>query len=97
MVSCLGGFDTLELATIRQIAPCWGQCTMRRVLGIRGGQGETLELPTAVAGANRDPGGDEGFEFEFEIDLSLSSIHILSLSSVGFRFDVEFDFDPVSS
>jgi len=28
---------------------------MRRVLGIRGGQGETLVLPTAVAG------GDEGF------------------------------------
>ena len=27
----------------------------------RGGQGETLVLPTAVAGANRDPGGDEGF------------------------------------
>ena len=35
---------------------------MRRVLGIRGGQGETLVLriPTAVAG------GDEGFVFEFE-------------------------------
>jgi len=40
--------------------------TMRRVLGIRGGQGETLVLPTVVAGANRDSGGDEGFEFEFE-------------------------------
>ena len=39
---------------------------MRRVLGMRGGQGETLVLPTAVAGANRDPGGDEGFVFEFE-------------------------------
>ena len=39
---------------------------MRRVLGIRGGQGETLVLPTVVAGANRDSGGDEGFEFEFE-------------------------------
>ena len=34
---------------------------MRRVLGIRGGQGETLVPPTAVAG------GDEGFVFEFEI------------------------------
>ena len=38
---------------------------MRRVLGIRirGGQGETLVLilPTAVAGASRDPGGEEGF------------------------------------
>ena len=35
---------------------------MRRVLGIslRGGQGETLVPPTAVAG------GDEGFVFEFE-------------------------------
>jgi hypothetical protein len=32
----------------------------RRVLGIRGGQGETLVPPTAVAG------GDEGFVFEFE-------------------------------
>jgi hypothetical protein len=32
---------------------------MRRVLGIRGGQGETLVPPTAVAG------GDEGFVFEF--------------------------------
>jgi hypothetical protein len=30
------------------------------VLGIRGGQGETLVPPTAVAG------GDEGFVFEFE-------------------------------
>ena len=40
--------------------------TMRRVLGIRGGQGETLVLPTVVAGANRDSGGGEGFEFEFE-------------------------------
>ena len=39
---------------------------MRRVLGIRGGQGEALELPTAVAGAKRDPDGDEGFQFEFE-------------------------------
>ena len=34
--------------------------TMRRVLGIRGGQGETLVPPTAVAG------GDEGFVFESE-------------------------------
>ena len=35
---------------------------MRRVLGIilRGGQGENLVPPTAVAG------GDEGFVFEFE-------------------------------
>jgi hypothetical protein len=33
---------------------------MRRVLGIRGRQGETLVPPTAVAG------GDEGFVFEFE-------------------------------
>jgi hypothetical protein len=33
---------------------------MRRVLGIRGGQGETLVPPTAVEG------GDEGFVFEFE-------------------------------
>jgi hypothetical protein len=33
---------------------------MRRVLGTRGGQGETLVPPTAVAG------GDEGFVFEFE-------------------------------
>ena len=33
---------------------------MRRVLGIRGGQGEMLVPPTAVAG------GDEGFAFEFE-------------------------------
>jgi hypothetical protein len=33
---------------------------MRRVLGIRGGPGETLVPPTAVAG------GDEGFVFEFE-------------------------------
>jgi hypothetical protein len=33
-----------------------------RVLGIRGGQGETLVPPTAVAVA----GGDEGFVFEFE-------------------------------
>jgi hypothetical protein len=33
---------------------------MRRVLGIRGGQGETLVPPTAVAG------GDERFVFEFE-------------------------------
>jgi hypothetical protein len=37
---------------------------MRRVhvilLGIRGGQGETLVPPTAVAG------GDDGFVFEFE-------------------------------
>ena len=33
---------------------------MRRVLGIRGGQGETLVPPTAVAG------GDEGFVFEPE-------------------------------
>ena len=33
---------------------------MRRVLGIRGGQGETLVPPTAVAG------GDEGFVFESE-------------------------------
>jgi hypothetical protein len=33
---------------------------MRRVLGIRGGQGETLVPPTAVAG------GDQGFVFEFE-------------------------------
>ena len=33
---------------------------MRRVLGIRGEQGETLGPPTAVAG------GDEGFVFEFE-------------------------------
>jgi predicted phage gp36 major capsid-like protein len=33
---------------------------MRRVLGIRGGQGETLVPPIAVAG------GDEGFVFEFE-------------------------------
>ena len=39
---------------------------MRRVLGIRGGQSEMLVLPTAVAGANRDPGGEEGFVFEFE-------------------------------
>jgi hypothetical protein len=31
---------------------------MRRVLGIRGGQGKMLVPPTAVAG------GDEGFEFE---------------------------------
>jgi hypothetical protein len=35
---------------------------MRRVLGIRGGQGEMLVPPTAVAVA----GGDEGFVFEFE-------------------------------
>jgi hypothetical protein len=34
---------------------------MRRVLGIRGGQGETLVPPTAVAG-----GDDEGLAFEFE-------------------------------
>jgi hypothetical protein len=34
---------------------------MRRVLGIRGGQGETLVPPTAVAG------GDEGFVFESEV------------------------------
>jgi hypothetical protein len=33
---------------------------MRRVLGIRGGQGETLVPPTAVAG------GVERFVFEFE-------------------------------
>jgi hypothetical protein len=33
---------------------------MRRVLGISGGEGETLVPPTAVAG------GDEGFVFEFE-------------------------------
>jgi hypothetical protein len=33
---------------------------MRRVLGIRGGQGETLVPTTAVAG------GDEGLVFEFE-------------------------------
>jgi hypothetical protein len=33
---------------------------MRRVLGIRGGQGETLVPPTAVAG------GDKGFVFESE-------------------------------
>ena len=36
------------------------KATMRRVLGIRGGQGETLVQPTAVAG------GNEGFVFEFE-------------------------------
>ena len=31
------------------------------ILGIRGGQGETLVPPTAVAD------GDEGFVFEFEV------------------------------
>jgi predicted phage gp36 major capsid-like protein len=36
------------------------KAAMRRVLGIRDGQGETLVAPTAVAG------GDEGFVFEFE-------------------------------
>jgi hypothetical protein len=34
--------------------------TMRRVLGLRSGQGETLVPPTAVAG------GDEAFVLEFE-------------------------------
>ena len=33
---------------------------LTHILGIRGGQGETLVPPTAVAG------GDEGFVFEFE-------------------------------
>jgi hypothetical protein len=37
---------------------------MRRVLGIRGGQGETLVPPTAVAG------GDVGFVFEVEVEAS---------------------------
>ena len=37
---------------------------MRRVLGIRGGQGETLVPPTAVAG------GDEGFVSLFEFEAS---------------------------
>jgi hypothetical protein len=37
---------------------------IRRVLGIRGGQGETLVPPTAVAG------GDEGFGFVFEFEAS---------------------------
>ena len=37
---------------------------MRRVLGIRGGQGETLVPPTAVAG------GDEGFVCVFEFEAS---------------------------
>jgi hypothetical protein len=37
---------------------------MRRVLGIRGGQGETLVPPTAVAG------GDKGFVRIFEFEAS---------------------------
>jgi hypothetical protein len=37
---------------------------MRRVLGIRGGQGKTLVPPTAVAG------GDEGFVRIFEFEAS---------------------------
>jgi hypothetical protein len=36
------------------------QATAKTAMGIRGGQGETLVPPTAVAG------GVEGFVFEFE-------------------------------
>jgi hypothetical protein len=37
------------------------------LLGIRGGRGETLVPPTAVAG------GDEGFVFEFEASVNNNS------------------------
>jgi hypothetical protein len=40
---------------------------MSRVLGIRGGQGETLVPPTAYLRQRwQEAGGDEGFVFEFE-------------------------------
>jgi hypothetical protein len=46
---------------------------MRRVLGIRGGQGETLVPPTAVAG------GDEGFVY-----LYLNSRHPTTTTAANF-------------
>ena len=49
----------MAAATLR-FMQATAKTAMRRVLGIRCGQGETLVPPTAVAG------GDEGFVFEFE-------------------------------
>jgi hypothetical protein len=49
----------MAAATFR-LMQATAKTAMRRVLGIRGGQGETLVPPTAVAG------GDDGFVFEFE-------------------------------
>ena len=54
-----GGGDCDGAATFR-FMQATAKTAMRRVLGIRGGQGETLVPPTAAAG------GDEGFVFEFE-------------------------------
>ena len=49
----------MAAATVRFMQDT-AKTVMRRVLGIRGGQGETLVPPTVVAG------GDEGFVFESE-------------------------------
>jgi hypothetical protein len=49
---------------------------MRRVLGIRGGQGETLVPPTAVAG------GDEGF-VSMRTQLKNERFEVESVISVG--------------
>jgi hypothetical protein len=56
----------MAAATFR-VMQATAKTAMRRVLGIRGGQGETLVPPTAVAG------GDEGFVFEFEASDNNSS------------------------
>ena len=53
----------MAVATFR-FMQATAKTAMRRVLGIGGGQGETLVPPTAEAGANRDSRGDKGFEFE---------------------------------
>ena len=50
---------------------------MRRVLGIHGGQGETLVPPTAVAG------GDEGFVCVFEFEASDNNNSSCRTSSSG--------------
>ena len=50
----------MAAATFRFMQAATAKTAMRRVLGIRGGQGETLVPPTAMAG------GDEGFVIEFE-------------------------------
>ena len=50
----------LDLVRNPRFMQATAKTATRRVLGIRGGQGETLVPPTAVAG------DDEGFVFEFE-------------------------------
>jgi hypothetical protein len=67
------GAGMVIMATFR-FMQATAKTAMRRVLGIRGGQGETLVPPTAVAG------GDQGFVFSHGL-ISVQTFRLTPLTS----------------